>query len=278
VLYFHSILSEDVESQKHGVVVIFAGGEGYAEHLMDEDFIRIIKNLPFRIAVCHATLPDGPKFQFLNKVWFLVLVSKPERVRTKFHRDLSLLETQYDLLTYGIPVHQIPRTNTGNIKIKKHLQWIKTRIAIDQVRETSPDVTSLDCSIIGHPGRHDVLFSRGGNTGYTGNMELHQDVIERMDTFTSNVDRDSRQKVRDEIVACVEARGGRFLELQKGGWWEELSPDEINEKITVSVYSCHKRLCVKEAKVSTASDTSGFLPTNKRQKLGNDRLNCGWFS
>jgi hypothetical protein len=171
MLYFHSVLSEDVDTQKHGVVLIFAGSEEFGEYFVgehDEDFKKIIKNFPVRVAVCHQTLPDGPKFQFMNAFWFLVLASKDERVRTKFHRDLSLLETQYALLSYGLPIHQIPRTNTGNIKIKNHLQWINTRIAIDQIRESSPDITSLDCSIISHPRRYDVLFSQGGNSHYSG--------------------------------------------------------------------------------------------------------------
>jgi hypothetical protein len=124
------------------LVSIFAGGDDYAEYHVDEDFMRIVKNFPFRMAVCHLSLPDGLKYHFLKTFWFLVLASQQERVRTKFHRDFSFLETQYELLTYGIPVHQIPRTHTGNIKIKNHTQWIKTRIAIDEARKISTDMTS----------------------------------------------------------------------------------------------------------------------------------------
>jgi hypothetical protein len=256
------------------MVLIFAGGEDFAEHLVEDDFMRIIKNFPFRVAACHVPLPDGPKFHFLNALWFYVLASKQERVRTKYHRDLSLLETQYELLTYGIPVHQIPRTNTGNIKNKNLLQWISTRIAIDQIRESSSDVTNLSCSIIAHPRRYDVLFSRGGNTGYPGNVEFRHDACERLDKFLSSSG-DDRQKVRDDIIACVEARNGRFLKLQNGGWWEELAPDKVHEKITSFMYDYQKRLSLKEAELSAASDTSVFVSSNKRQRLGANNMNCG---
>jgi hypothetical protein len=277
VLYFHSVIAEDVETQKHGVVILFAAGEEFVGNILGEyyeDFIKIIKNFPFRVAVCHQPLPDGPKFQFLNALWFLVLASKDERVRTKFHRDLSLLETQYELLTYGIPVHQIPRTHTGNIKIKNHLQWINTRIAIDQIRESLPDTTSLTCSIIGHPGKHDVLFAKGGNAGYPGNVEFQNDVDERLDRFLSSTG-DSRQKVRDEIIACVEARNGRFLHLQQGGWWEELAPEEVYQKITTFMYNYEKKLSVKVPLRSTTSNTWVFLSSNKRQKVVADNGCCG---
>ncbi len=277
LLYFQTVISEDVETQKHGVVLIFAVDDKAADHMVGEyhqDFMRLIKYPPVRVAVCHQLLRDGPKFQLLNALWFLVLISKDQRVRTKFHRDLSLQETQYELLTYGIPVHQIPRTNSGNIKVKNHLQWIKNRIAIDQIRETSLDVTRLDCSIIDHPGRHDVLFSRGGNASHPGNVEFRQDVIERLDLFMSNVNRDSRQKLRSEIVAVVEARHGRFLQLQKGGWWEELSPDKVYDKISACMYDYHKRLTVTEPQQSTQSETFLFLPTNKRHMVDDDRRNC----
>jgi hypothetical protein len=242
-LYFQSVISEDVETQKHGVVVIFAAGEEVGEYLVGEyheDIMTIIKNPPYRVAVCHQSLLEGPKFHFLNAVWFLVVASKDERVRTKFHGDLSLLETQYELVSYGIPVHQIPRTSTGNIKVKNHLQWFNTRRAIDLIREGFSAVKDLDGLIISHPGRHDVLFSRGGNTSSPGNAEFLDVLGERLAGFISNPDRDFRQKIRDEIVASIEARDGRFLQLQKGGWWEILDRDKVNDKITSSMYNYHK--------------------------------------
>jgi len=276
LLYFQSVTSEDVETQKHGIVLIFAVCEEVGEHLggqYHDDFIKTLKNPPNRIAVCHQSLPDGSKYQLLKALWFLVIIPKDQRVRTKFHRDLSLLETQYELLTYGIPVHQIPLTHTGNIKVKNHLQWINTRIAIDKARESSPDMSNLECRIIGHPGRHDVLFSRGGNCGYSGNVEFQQDVSERLGMFIIS-NRESRQWIRNEIIACVEARSGRFLHFQQGGWWEELSLDKVHEKITTFMHDHNRRLGMKEPEQQANSYTSVFLPASKRQKVGDDRSNC----
>ncbi len=279
LLYFQSVISEDVETQKHGVVIIFAAGEEFGEQIVgeyNEDILNILKNPPYRVAVCHQSLLNGPKYRFLNAVWFLVVTSKDERVRTKFHGDLSLQKTQYELLSFGIPVHQIPRTSTGKIKIKNHLQWIYTRIAIDLIRKSSPGDTGLDCRIIGHPRRHDVLFSRGGNASSPGNAEFVDILSERLAKFISNPDREFRQKVRDEIVASVESRNGRFLQFQKGGWWEELCRDKIDDKITNCMYNYQKKLAVMKLQQSTRRDTSVFLSSNKLQRVVNNSMNCGW--
>jgi hypothetical protein len=276
ILYIHTVISEDVETQKHGVVFLFFPGEETAEHMIGEyfeDLKKIVKSLPFRGAAYHQQSIDGALFQLMSAVWFFFLASKDERVRTKFHRELSRLETQYELLTYGIPVHQIPTTYIGKIKVKNHLQWIKTRKAIDELRASSADVTNLDCRIICHPGLHDVLFSRGGNAGYPGNVEFRQNVSERLDKFLST-NGEARRKIRDEIVACVEARNGRFLQLHEGGWWEELPPDKVHKKMTSYFYFYIKSLDVKQPQQSTESDPGFFLRNNKRQKVGNECMNC----
>ncbi len=109
-------------------------------------------------------------------------------------------------------------------------------------------MTNLECPIIGHSGRHDVLFSKGGNTGHSGNMKFQNDVEERLDQFVSNRDREFRRKIHEEIVACVEARNGRFLQLQERRWWGEISPEKVHEKVTASLYDCHRRLGVRVAR------------------------------
>jgi hypothetical protein len=286
VLYFQSVIAEDINTQKHGLTIVFAGSADNIDYLPREnvgDWIRIWKSFPVRLAVNHQCLPGGPRYQILKGIWMILLARKAERVRTKFHDDLTNVETHYKLMSYGIPVHQIPRTSTGNIKYKNNQQWIKTRKAIDRARENSLDpATRIDCGIIAHPGNHDVLFSRGGNAAHSGNLEYQQDMIHRLDRFKSNPDRDSRHRVRDEVLDCVRARNGRFLHLVKGGWWEELSLEKIHDKITTSFYDLSRKLL--DARAATkqqqwdTSETSMFLNSSKRQKVGDGGVNCGFFA
>jgi hypothetical protein len=241
MVYIHSIISEDEETQRHGLAMVFIGKEeSKAETISSEcplivSLHHVLQNLPFRIASNHQCMPYSPTRLLLRTLWIVFVASQDQRVRTKSYDDIALLETRYALMTFGIPVDQLPVTITGNIKVKNHLQWIKTRKAIDKFREGFPAGNlTMECPIIAHPQKHDVLFSRGGNTGHPGNVEYRQDVFPKLEEFKQNSDRLCRQKLREEVYASVKARGGRFLSLHKGGWWEELPLDEAHEKITTS--------------------------------------------
>jgi hypothetical protein len=238
---------------------------------------HVLQNLPFRIASNHQCMPYSPSRLLWRTLWIAFVASQDQRVRTKSHDDAALLETQYALMSFGIPVEQLPVTSTGNIKVKNHLQWIKTRRAIDNYREGLPvgnDTT--DCPIIAHPKKHDVLFSRGGNTGHPGNVEYRQDIIPKLEEFKRNSDRVARQRLRDEIYASVKTRGGRFLSLHNGGWWVELPLDEAHEKITTSFYDFNRKkgFTVRENQ-ECWSETSLFLSSNKRQKMVHRDAYCG---
>jgi hypothetical protein len=281
MVYIHSVISEDEETQRHGLAMVFIGkDEGKLETISRDcqltvSLRNVLENLPFRLASNHQCMPYSPTRLLLRTLWVVFVASPDQRVRTKSYGDVALLETQYALMTFGIPVDQLPITSTGNVKVKNHLQWIKTRKAIDKFREGLPagNITK-DCPIIAHPLKHDVLFSRGGNTGHPGNVEYRQDMLPKLDKFKRNSDRLTRMMLRDEIYASVKARGGRFLSLHKEGWWEELPLDEAHEKITTSFYDYNrKRGCRKVQEC--LSDTCLFLSSNKRQKVVHRDANYG---
>lgn len=281
MLYNHATLSEDEETQKHGIIIIFAVGERMVRHIRQQqhaELIHVYANLPYRMIATHLCFPDGPAFQFVKAYWIIALASQDQRIRSKFHGNLSLLETQYSLMTYGIPVHQLPRTHTGNIKTKNHLQWIKTRRAIDKAREMAASA-SHSCNIIEYPRNSDVLFSRGGNAGHPGNIDLQQDIVPRLEDFKTHTDKETRQKIRQEVYDAVKRRGGRFLTLNKGGWWEELPWDKAHEKITTSFYDYKRKKESEERRqdMSPTNSNSVFLLSSKRLKLGKGSPNCGCF-
>ena len=100
-----------------------------------------------------------------------------------------------------------------------------------------------------------------------------------MKAFKSFPDKDSRQRVRQEVIDCVKARGGRFLYLVKGGWWEQVPLDKIHEKITTSFYDLSRRMDSKETnqRQVTSSATNMFLnESNKRQKVEKGGLKCNF--
>ena len=59
------------------------------------------------------------------------------RQRIRFHDSIGNIatannETRNQLATYGIPVHEIPATSTGTIKVKQHSLWIKMQLWFDK--------------------------------------------------------------------------------------------------------------------------------------------------
>jgi hypothetical protein len=174
----HSIISEDEATQRHGLAMVFRGREKVNLETFSSDCLlrvslhHVLKNLPFRLASNHQCMQYSPPRLLLRTLWIVFVASRDQRVRTKPYDDVAHLETQHALMTCGIPVDQLQVTNTGNIKVKNHLQWFKTRNAIDQFREHFPmGNVNVDSPILAHPQTHDVLFLRGGNSGHPGNVE-----------------------------------------------------------------------------------------------------------
>lgn len=277
VLYIETAIAEDIESQKHGIVVIVAWGDGMTlgagmittpeEHDM---ITRLKFGSLFRWSAVHICVPDGPLSR-LYRAFILLAFGQESRVRARVHPGFNM-ETQYKLLTFGINVVDIPLTQTGSIKIKNHLQWIKTRRAMDEARRQGMAFAGTS-----HPGTNDVLFSKGGNQKHHGNYEfksvieslLSQDRYKNVFINRSNrriQDREQREAIRHEIICQIQTRGGRFLALEKGGWWVELPVDspELHDKVATSVYDHQKRLEARLKQKRTKSDTGDFLTVSSK--------------
>jgi len=240
------------------------------------------------------------------------------------------LETQYQLMTFGIPAPELPITSTGSIKTKHQMQWIKTRKAIDTTRMKSleecynkklmlhqkesqlhePAPQSFQCvdfytypptyneylehhgtEPIIYPMINDVLFSKGGkNVTHYGNIEFTDLMKRSLMEYVSGTpvkNRKMRKAIRQTIVDEVQARGGRFLTLDKnlsGGYcWSviEKGPD-LHDRIATSLYDHKRRLAAKLKMKSNRSETAMFtgIDNSKRRKVvtddGQTIANCSW--
>ena len=87
---------------------------------------------PFRMTALHFCMPQGPVYNFLKTIATAAI--RPEmRASTRFHFG-SHLECNYALCQFGIPVDDIPKSITGNIKSKSIQKFIKSRMAIEEYR------------------------------------------------------------------------------------------------------------------------------------------------
>jgi hypothetical protein len=281
-------LSEDVETQKHGYVSIsipekkvLEKYERIADPNEHQDWKDCFHNQPIRLAAMHMFHPDGPAFQLLKVIWLLfVTTGKEQRVRTKFYTDLRT-ETRYQLFSYGINAEELPITSTGTIKLKNHLRWIKSRRNVDNARQHE-EHNALITGVF-HPGVNDVLFNRGGNTDHYGNLEFHQIIESKLDAYLGAIDGTTRTSIRDEVIASVRRRNGRFLQMTKLGWWEEITnPKGITDKVTKALYDLkRKRDALKYCQEEESTNAAAFLNDSKRQKIVQDTSSdgfCGVFA
>ncbi|KAL3903575.1 MAG: hypothetical protein SGILL_010393 [Bacillariaceae sp.] len=272
-LFIWSILAEDVETQKKGVCGIAELRPDMFADMTDKeaaaDYKAIMDAIPMRFSAIHLILnfPSGPMVTLIKSAVVMGLFGSQERVRTKVYEGLNT-EIHYELMTYGIPVQEIPLTSGGNIKTKNLTQWIKTRRAIDNLREEG-DTVAVNL-IIAHPNIHDVLFSRGGNPQHLGNKDFHHFLASMNDRYNdSSMNRDNMELIRNELVRSVAAKNGRFLQVRKeGGWWEEIFDQEsVHFKINNGFYDHNRKQKAIQNQQAMGSSTSEFLESSKRRKI-----------
>lgn len=286
-LYIQSVISDDVETQKHGYVCVVNVEKAFRDDYRDTDastWTKVFQALPVRLSAIHLTLPDSPAFHLYRALLMFDIFDKQKRIRTKFYKGSKwTTESLYQLITYGVPVNEFPTTPTNSLKTKYHEQWIRARSIFDQETEAAmgrDGCTFTNFTGIFHPGVNDVLFSKGGNPRHHGNHEFRNLMDSYVDDYNRTSDRDERRLIRHEIIDHVKAepRCGRFLEMQKGSmWWTVMTDnDAIDWKVSVALYDRGRALNARRNRQNSKSDTAQFsgLDGNKRRKLLGDDGCC----
>jgi hypothetical protein len=134
------VASEDTETQRNGVVVIFWPGmdniDGHIPNSRHRLLVRkTVMGMPTRSASIHFCFPNTHFFNILRSVLTMVM-SPLHRLRVKLHTG-ERMEMQYELMGYGIPISLIPTTETGRLKTKNCLQWIKARKLLEQYKNNN---------------------------------------------------------------------------------------------------------------------------------------------
>lgn len=254
---------EDIETQQRGVISIFwPGGHNFPDKREAEEAERVFAAVPLRITALHQCLPDTAIFR-LTKAVVILSLDVEMRTRMKFHTD-DHIETNYQLMTYGIPVDLIPKTGTGKLKIKNHQQWIKTRKVSEESKEDFP----VEC-----PGMHDVIFRFGKSyLSHPGNATFRGLIEANFNEHNEASNTETKIAVTWRIVEDIESRGGRFLVWDKRGWWKVATDRaQIRSKIGVSLKEHKKRVIAKKNVQYSASSTYQFeRQDGGKRKRGDD--------
>ena len=137
-------------TQRHGVVSLASFTRG-AEAFMRKEgrailylIKRFFKVVPMRWTAAHLCIPNEPVYRAINPLIIFFLGLNGRRM-LRVHAGTPV-ECDYNLRSFGIPTDDIPRTNTGSIKLKNHTTLIKVQMNMDaflkEARETGGDQTA----------------------------------------------------------------------------------------------------------------------------------------
>lgn len=168
---------------------------------------------------------------------------------------------RYTVMSFGIPVDLVPLTETGKIKTKNLLQWIKIRKVLDS-SPTTPS-SPVEC-----PFSSDVVFRFGqsnmehpGNVVFRGLLETYYD--QHKEAKTQN----DKMTVTWRVVEELEKRNGRFLTWDSRGWWVPvLDRAQVRQKVAVCLKDHTRRLNALKNQQTSRSSTSKFEQQDARKR------------
>lgn len=259
VYYILMSALDDEETQKRGVVCIVYNVEPKS-HLANDPRIylnvyQLLPKLPIRMMGAHYCVQDSHLRLFMSSI--RVAMSREVRLRSRVHHG-SHEECIYTLLTFGIPRKCFPISNSGELLMEKHAEFLAMR---RKHEEHSGLTHGHDCDgvSLSHQPRHiilpkniDVLLGRGRPfQEHTGNMRCNFVVMAAMEEY-ERVSRNDKTGIARDVIAKIKAYGGRFLK-QNEGVWEEVDDSEALRKISHS-FRTHRQLL--RAQQATTSGTS----------------------
>jgi len=268
MLYIYVALSDDIESQRKGVVLLnWIGNNQIAAPAVSMETMRIFskmnKGCPLRLCATHFCMPDKQIFYVLRSMYALTHFSNNSRIKFHVGDEIDLL---YTLKGFGIPVDLIPVTGTGNIKLVYWKQWIRLRKLIEKMREDG-----VQTPIIEFPGSKDVIFRTGtALTCHPGNV-MFQSVIESKMNEHSAASKIEKMAITRDIIESLRQKKGRFLQWDSSGYWTELKdPSLIYGKVANSVRDFKRKTAAKQNQQNAQSSTYMF------QNQYGQNADCEW--
>lgn len=262
--------AEDLETQRKGIVSC-VWPEGTNSLILSDPTERkavrhMLDCVPLRVSAAHICLPTEPKSQLLLALLLLAL-PKAERARTRMHLG-NPTECRYKLMTFGVPVRDLPLTDSGRLKNKYLTSWIKTRQAKDKAFKEGRTFQGIEV-----PLRSDVLFCNGGQKFFNPGNTAFRDILEERREEYCIAKNHEKRPIISSIIHQVGVMNGRFLLWDaENGWWEELPLDspKLMDRVATALRDHYKRLKEREMHEQTSrSSTSGFLDERgQKRKFG----------
>lgn len=188
-----------------------------------------------------------------------------------------MVELQYALKGYGIPVELIPLTDTGNVKTAYLKQWIKLRKNLEGLNENRA-VSEL--SIIECPGSNDVVFRPGTSVScHPGNVRFRC-LLESITSPDETPLKTTQAQMAERLIQDIESVGGRFLKWDSQGYWSTMrNKMNIHTKVALSIRDFkYKTKAQRANRQNNQSYTYLFCPDGRkrtREEGHGERVNRG---
>mmetsp|Transcript_6392 Transcript_6392/g.12468 ORF Transcript_6392/g.12468 Transcript_6392/m.12468 type:complete len:609 (-) Transcript_6392:49-1875(-) len=133
-LYIWTVVSNDVTTQQKGTILICWDGRNdmTLPNRSEQQLVRkLFSAIPLRICGIHFCFSDSPFYRMARAIFALAVGGVEHRNRSRFHVEEEI-ELKYQVGTFGIPVSQIPITETGNVKTGNFYKWIAMRKIVEE--------------------------------------------------------------------------------------------------------------------------------------------------
>mmetsp|Transcript_57958 Transcript_57958/g.141601 ORF Transcript_57958/g.141601 Transcript_57958/m.141601 type:complete len:569 (-) Transcript_57958:48-1754(-) len=241
ITYVHTVISDDEHVQRKGIVsigILPTNATAAVMHYSDAQLFKTgLIAQAMRYSATHLCLSTSSDFAYKTAKQLLDGMGSQNMCQTRIHQNSSILELQYKLLQFGLPVEDenFPLTSGSVIKNKNHLAWMKSRQNIDELRNSEG---SVSCTVVECPEPRDVLFSHNHKRDkrQDGNQEFERLVQMYHNEFESAPNRSQqREKIVHKIVEDIDVSWkGRFLVWNQDKlWWDHFPPnpdDPMGEK------------------------------------------------
>jgi hypothetical protein len=267
VYILHAIVSEDISTQKHGMVyigILQTDEELVKSHQQKgsstSDIHRVHKmyaGTPLYWGAVHLCVPDEPVYRIIT-AFFLAFLGQGGRKLMRIHRG-NRIECNYRLRSFGIPVGDMPQMHSGHIKTTNHLRLMNMRMAMDKSqteqekrfknrrksKKTAPEAIKpfsgiecpeVDFMIISHPKNDEGLQNNHpGNTNFRKMMVLNEGFKRFLaDRDNSEFNRQSKvTQIVDDVLfdACGEGLQFAIYEKEKGYYTEVVNQEDLRQNI-----------------------------------------------
>jgi len=282
VLYLITEASDDVESQKRGLVILIWPGMCESippskSGITNDRLLRIGNDFEMAIPLRVVSIQFGYESSKLLKFARILLVAimqKGNRVRFNII-DGTQTEINYKIMSYGIHPAMLPITDNGIIKTRNHVKWLETRECMEREPYGSLKATASGGAIVDCPGVNDVLFNRGKSCQYHPGNITFRGMLESKKHLHLTANQTMKREIAWEIMSEVESKNGRFLYCDNSGWWMEFENRiDIRHKVATSLRDFNKQTRASQKRQDTNCSTNVFRDQEqrkrKRDQPGND--------